>query len=529
MSEYLSPGVYVEEVSSGVKPIEGVGTSTGAFVGIAEQGPIGQAVLIPNWTQFVKIFGSFFPNYYLAHAVNQFFKEGGTRCFVVRTCHYDKITDAKSKNARYSIETLKDESDKESILIQASSEGKWGDKLRVEIKKTPGKIDEKQFNLVVKLEKEKSKNEPPEKKEYDIVESYEALTMTEVEDKINGKSFYIKVEKDDWEDGAKHGSGEIPKEQVITLKNGNDGISIEKDGKKESSLKIADFIGDASAQNGLHAFDPMDINIVAIPDKCGDRNAMLEGFNYCQNRKDCFFVADSPSDITPMQVLDFRNGTGDYAGNAFNTSFGALYYPWLLTNDPLTGNPRLPVPPSGAVVGTISHVDTVRGVHKAPAGSPDGYLDSVVGIERIVTKAEHDILNPAGINVIRKFANSGVCVWGARTVSSDPEWKYINIRRLFLFLEESIDLASQWVVFEPNTPSLWGSVIRNITAFLLMVWRSGALFGSTPDEAFYVKVDAENNPDEVRNAGQLIIEVGVAPVRPAEFVIIRISQKTLAK
>ncbi len=528
MSEYLSPGVYVEEVSSGVKPIEGVGTSTGAFVGIAEKGPIGQAVLIANWTQFVKIFGNFIPNYYLAYAVNQFFKEGGTRCFVTRTCHYDKIIDPKTKTAKFSSEVLKDASDAETILVMASSEGKWGDKLCVEIK-TAGKPEDEKFNLIVKVEKEKTRNEPPEKKEYDILESYQNLAIGNVEDNINGKSSYIIVEKDDWEEGTKHGSGKMPKEQTITLKNGNEGILIEKDGKKESTLKVADFIGDASAQNGLHAFDPFPVNIVAIPDKCGDRNAMLEGLNYCQSRADCFFVADPPSDITPMQVADYKNGTGDYAGNAFNTSFGALYYPWVLINDPLTGNPRFSVPPSGAAAGTISHVDTVRGVHKAPAGTPDGFLDSVVGIERIVTKGEHDLLNPIGINVIRKSPAMGICIWGARTVSSDPEWKYINIRRLFLYLEGSIDLATQWVVFEPNSPALWGAVIRNITAFLLLVWRSGALFGSTPDEAFYVKVDAENNPEEVRNVGQLIIEVGVAPVRPAEFVIIRISQKTLAK
>ncbi len=528
MSEYLSPGVYVEEVASGVKPIEGVGTSTGAFVGIAEKGPIGQAVLIPNWTQFVKIFGNFIPNYYLAYSVNQFFKEGGTKCYVVRTCHYDNITEAISKTAKYSKEILFDASDKETMLVWAFSEGKWGDKISVETKMT-GKPEEKKFNLIVRIEKVKSKYEPTDKIEYDLVESYENLTIDEVEHRINGKSSYIKVEKDTWQKGTKHGSGEIPKDQIINLKNGNDGIEIETDGKKESTLKLVDFIGDSSAQNGLHGFDPIDVNIVAIPDKCGDRNAMLEGFNYCQNKKDCFFIADPPSDITPMQAVDFRNGTGDYAGNAFNTSFGALYYPWLLVNDPLTGNPRHPVPPSGATAGTFSHVDTVRGVHKAPAGTPDGYLDSANGIERIVTKAEQDTLNPLGINVIRKFPASGICIWGARTLSADPEWKYINIRRLFLYLEKSIDLASQWVVFEPNSPSLWGSVIRNITAFLLMVWRSGALFGSTPEEAFYVKVDEENNPEEVRNVGQLIIEVGVAPVRPAEFVIIRISQKTQAK
>jgi phage tail sheath protein FI len=528
MNEYLSPGVYVEEISSGVKPIEGVGTSTGAFVGIAEKGPIGQAILIPNWTHFVRVFGSFIKSYYLAHAVYQFFKEGGTRCYVVRTCHYEKITEAKSKTAKNSTEILKDESDNESILISALSEGKWGDRICVETIIPPEQQQEKKFSLFVKFEKEKSKYENDDKKEYEIKESYPELTMNNIEERINGKSEYITVEKDAWEEGTKLGSGEIPKDQSIILINGNDGLVIEDDGEMKSTLMQADFIGDSSALNGLHAFDPMDINIVAIPDRSGDRNTTLDGLNYCQNRKDCFFIADPPSDITPIQVKDYKNGTGDYLGNAFNSSFGALYYPWVLINDPLTGNP-IPVPPSGAAAGTISYVDSIRGVHKPPAGTPDGYLDSVVGIERIVTKGEHDILNPEGINIIRKFPTSGICIWGARTLARDPEWKYINIRRLFLYLEESIDLATQWVVFEPNTPSLWGAVIRNITAFLLTVWRNGALFGNTPDEAFIVKCDEELNPEEVRNIGQLIIEIGVAPVRPAEFVIIRISQKTKAK
>ena len=131
--------------------------------------------------------------------------------------------------------------------------------------------------------------------------------------------------------------------------------------------------------------------------------------------------------------------------------------------------------------------------------------------------------------MIRSFPGTGIIVWGARTLSADAEWKYINLRRLFLFIEESIDEGTQWVVFEPNSPTLWGKVKRNITAFLTRVWRDGALFGTTADEAFYVKVDSENNPQEVIDAGQLIVEIGVAPVKPAEFVIIRISQKTLGK
>ena len=186
------------------------------------------------------------------------------------------------------------------------------------------------------------------------------------------------------------------------------------------------------------------------------------------------------------------------------------------------------MPPSGAVAGTYAYTDSARGVHKAPAGITEGYLDSVVGIERVVTKGEHDVLNPIGVNVIRSLSQ-GICIWGARTLSADSEWQYVNVRRLFLYIEESIDEGTQWVVFEPNDPALWGKVKRNITAFLTRVWRDGALFGSTPEEAFFVKVDAENNPPEVRDVGQLIIEVGVAPVKPAEFVIIRISQKTLSK
>jgi phage tail sheath protein FI len=312
-----------------------------------------------------------------------------------------------------------------------------------------------------------------------------------------------------------------------------------EDPKGGDSLTPVDFEGSAASGTGLHAFDAVDvINIVAMPDsvnipptptdKFGPRNAIIKGYSYCQNRGDCFFVADSPQGLSPTQVKDFKEAKGDYSNqNPFNSSFGALYYPWVYMSDPLGGTKL--VPPSGAVAGTYAHTDSVRGVHKAPAGTSEGYLDSVSGIERIITKSEHDTLNEPGINVIRSFPTAGICIWGARTLSADSEWKYINIRRLFLFLEESLDKATQWVVFEPNSQALWGSVKRNITEFQLRVWKDGALFGDTPEKAFFVKIDEENNPEGVRNAGQLIIDVGVAPVRPAEFVIIRIKQKIQEK
>lgn len=498
MPNYLSPGVYVEEVSGGVKPIAGVGTSTGAFVGIAEKGAIGKAALVTNWSQFVKEFGGFIPNGYLAYAVYSFFAEGGTSCYVVR---------ASSEKAKSSSVNIKDKGGEGAAVnvlnVTARSEGKWGDRITVVIEDPSEKPKDTYFKLTVKY-----KEAFDEEYEGEISEVFDNISSANVEEKVNDISGFLKI---DAVDTKRPANGTYP------LAGGVDGV------------EDADFIGDASNKKGLHAFDEVDdINIVAVPDKAGDREVILAGLNYCKDRKDCFFIAETPYGLTPTKVMDFKKGTGDYSGNAFNSSYGALYYPWVRISDPLTGKNKL-VPPSGLITGKYAYTDSTRGVHKAPAGISEGYLGSSVGIERIITRGEHDQLNPLGINAIRSFPTSGICIWGARTLSADAEWKYINVRRLLLYIEESIDDGTQWVVFEPNDPSLWGKVIRNITAFLLRVWRDGALFGSTPEEAFFVKVDAENNPPEVRDAGYLIIEVGVAPVKPAEFVVIKISQKALSK
>jgi uncharacterized protein len=496
MPNYLSPGVYVEEVSGGVKPIAGVGTSTGAFVGIAEKGVPHKAILVTNWGQFVKEFGSFTANGYLAYAVYGFFAEGGTSCYVVRAAN----TDAAELKA--SSVTIKSDDNTDTITVTANSlgdegdrsKGTWGDKISVIIE-DPKDKNATHFKLTVTYE-----NQP--------VEIYDNTDITKIEAALSSSAVLTATVLD---------AAKRPKNGEYPLTGGKDGIS------------GAVFTGTEDDKKGLHGFDEVDnINIVAIPDKAGDRSVILAALNYCKNRKDCFFIADPPMAETPSGVQDFKSGTGStYSGNAFNSSFGALYYPWVYTKYQ-TNEPKKLVPPSGVVSGTLAHTDSTRGVHKAPAGIAEGYLDSVVGIERIITKGEHDMLNPENINVIRVLPQ-GICIWGARTLSADSEWRYINIRRLLLYIEESVDKGSQWVVFEPNNPALWGKVKRNIVAFLTRVWRDGALFGNTPEEAFFVKVDEENNPPDVRDAGQLIIEVGVAPVKPAEFVIIRISQKTQEK
>jgi len=206
----------------------------------------------------------------------------------------------------------------------------------------------------------------------------------------------------------------------------------------------------------------------------------------------------------------------------YDSKMAALYYPWIEVMNPLTKRPMM-IPPSGHVAGVWCRVDDTRGVHKAPANE---VILGANGIGFQVTHAEQGGLNKVGINCIRAFPGRGIRIWGARTLSSDPEWRYINVRRLFNYVAESIMEGTQWSVFEPNDQRLWtqlGIAARN---FLTLVYRSGALFGSTPDEAFYVKCDAETNPPEVIEAGQVICEIGIAPVKPAEFVIFRLSQFT---
>ena len=593
MPEYLSPGVYVEEVSSGIKPIEGVGTSTGAFIGIAEKGPIGgvlysdgpgRPVLITSFGDFVRTFGGFMNGEYLAYAVQQFFTEGGTKCYVTRTAHFTNSADASTVTAVKSTATLQDANATNVLRVDAINEGLWGNNISVLVSSSSklstildgalaadatsailssaegvvvgsmlafadpaapdtaiatalvtriaGKqiffaqlnpaadvlngaiVTAQDFTVAVRYGQ-------------DIVETFENLSMEQtnlidfVGNRINqggGRSRYIRVN-----DLAGEASNAAPKvlTDFVFLKGGSNG----------DDDQPGDYIGSSAAQTGFFAFDSVDeINILAAPGMTAPRSIILAGMTYCENRKDVFFVGETPSGYdTATAVLDFKSATGEFAGQqAFNSKYGALYWPWVRVNDPLTNRPLL-MPPSGAVVGSYSATDVRRGVHKAAAGIEDGFLNSVVGIEKIVTKGEHDVLNPQGVNVIRTFPGLGIVIWGARTVSKDPEWKYVNVRRLFLFLEESIDEGTQWVVFEPNDKTLWSRIVRNVSAFLRIQWQEGKLVGNTPEEAFFVKCDEETNPPESVDLGRVITVIGVAPSKPAEFVIFRIMQKKPGK
>ena len=238
---------------------------------------------------------------------------------------------------------------------------------------------------------------------------------------------------------------------------------------------------------------------------------------HCELMGDRMAILDPPPGLNAQQVKEWRV---DKAG--YDSAFAALYYPWIKTANPATGADRLHAAQSATSPGIWGRNDDTRGVHKAPANE---VIRGAISLEVQITKNEHDLLNPVGINVIRVVPGPRhPRLWGARTLSSDPAWRYLNVRRLFNYLEESILLGTNWVVFEPNDEALWARVRRTISAFLVNEWRKGALFGQTPDEAFYVKCDAETNPSEGIDAGQLVCEIGVAPVKPAEFVIFRLSQ-----
>jgi len=291
------------------------------------------------------------------------------------------------------------------------------------------------------------------------------------------------------------------------LSSGNDGLA---------TFGPDDVIGSPVTGTGLYALDNVkNISLLVVPNAA---NAVAkEAINYCERRKDLFFIMDLPSDQSdPVAYV------ADKA-----SSYAAIYYPWIVDDDPLTGKP-ITLPPSGALAGTYAQTDVSRGVHKAPAGVDNGFLNSATGIQRELTQAENDVLYQQKVNVIRKFPE-GILVWGGRTLSAEPAWRYINVRRLFIFLEQSIERGLKWVVFEPNDFSLWKSIKRNVATFLRVQWEEGKLVGTTEDKAFFVRCDETTNIPATIAVGQVIAEIGVAPSKPAEFVVFRFKQIAKSK
>ena len=288
-----------------------------------------------------------------------------------------------------------------------------------------------------------------------------------------------------------------------------------------------DYVGDPADRTGFAGLESIpEVTMVAVPDAMaafqqgvidheGLKAIQLGMIAHCELMGNRVAILDPPPGMNAQQIRDWRM---DQAG--YDSKFAALYWPWVKVFDPASGQATY-IPPSGHVAGIFGRNDDTRGVHKAPANE---VIRGAIDLEVNITKAEHDTLNPVAINCIRSFPGRGIRIWGARTLSSDPEWRYLNVRRLFNYLEDSILNGTQWAVFEPNDHALWAKLRRSIAAFLVNEWRKGALFGLTPAEAFFVKCDLETNPAEAIDVGQVTCEIGVAPVKPAEFVIFRLSQ-----
>ncbi|MDA0244397.1 MAG: phage tail sheath subtilisin-like domain-containing protein [Chloroflexi bacterium] len=504
---YLSPGVYVEEIQQGTRPIQGVGTSLTAFVGITSDASIkrldaktgqefvvesrlNKPTLVTSWTSYTKIFGEFVSGAYLPDAVYGYFANGGGPCYVTSIRAMNEVSATDATAAKATIPSAKGD----SFTVTAKLAGDVGNNLAVTVANevdADGKATGA-FSLTVGKQ------------------TATGLTMKKSDDKFVGSAAFENVTISEV---GNANSGPVDGTYVLS-------------GGGIQPLSAADFIGSAAKRTGLEGLEGIDeVRLITCPDLMVGYDGTAEAKErvrsvqsaivaHCERLRYRFAILDTPPGLSPQEVLEWR----EYVN--FDTSYAALYYPWVQIPDLVQGGTRMS-PPSGYVAGVYNRTDSSRGVHKAPANE---ILMGVVALETGISRGEQDQLNPRGVNCIRAFAGTGIRIWGARTLSSDGAWRYINVRRLFIYVAASMDAGLQWVVFEPNSSTLWAKVRRDVTAFLRTVWGSGALFGASEGEAFYVKCDGELNSADVRDLGQLIIEVGISPVKPAEFVIFRLSQ-----
>ncbi|MEM7797780.1 MAG: phage tail sheath subtilisin-like domain-containing protein [Chloroflexota bacterium] len=506
-TSYASPGVYVQEIApTSIRPIEAAGMSLPAFVGITREASLkkldrrsgdyipvsdvsNQPVLIDTWTQFSQVFGGFVAGAYLPDAVYYHFANGGGPCYVVSLRTLDGSADDGSMNASVDVPSKS----KKSFTVTAKTSGEIGNRISVVIKNEVDKEGKPAGTFSMMVDGEMTTG----------------LTLKKGENQLQADTFTSVTISDIGTATA------MPEEGTYLLSGG--GLT---------PLMPEDFLGNALERTGVAGLEAIEeIRLLACPDLMTGYDGSLDAkervkavqsmmVSHCENMRFRFAILDTPPGLNAQEAREWRRELN------IESSFAAMYYPWVMIPDYVNRGTKL-VPPSGHVIGVYNRVDADRGVHKAPANET---VNGAVGLEYQVSRGEQDILNPIGINCIRSFPNRGIRIWGARTLDSSGAWRYINVRRLFIMIAASMDAGLQWAVFEPNDSRLWARIDRDVTGFLRGVWRSGAFFGDTEDQAFYVKCDAELNSEEVRDNGQLIVEVGVAPVKPAEFVIFRLTQ-----
>ncbi|MEU5046257.1 phage tail sheath family protein [Streptomyces griseorubiginosus] len=635
------PGVYVQEVAGGVRPLDTASTSTAAFVGLSEMGPDTGAGLVTNWTDFQRVYGSFIADGHLAHSVFQYFANGGRQCYIVRVTRRDAtVADVTVHNRAASPVA--------GMRFSAKSKGEWGNTLLLQIEDAtldPGNL----FKLTVRRQTDPAAV-PDSPQDLPPLEAFDNLSVDPaspayVVDVVGQASGLIDVQVLSSNNATQHGvhrgglGPTLPLDTHLGFR-----ISLDGDGyqpvtlaagastatalsdvasaieaavhaltKRKASTDPAAFsaftctaetvgsqsrlvlrsgtqsatssvrvqpaathdatallrIGEAAggrSEDGIAPRRPAAVSLLQVGDSgiavpvtaatagsdgvaeltessFGDAFTRLDhvsdfsllavpgestpamadlGMAYCANRplQDVFYLAETGrDDDTVADATAFRSRL------TTSNSYGALYFPWVKSLDP-SGRSAEPIllPPSGCVAGLYARIDASRGVWKAPAGTEAG-LNGVVGLGAELSDVDHGNLNPRGIDVIRRFPGAGVVVFGARTISADPQWRYVPVRRTAIMLRVSIYNGIQWAVFEPNDEPLWSQLRLSIGSFMTTLFRQGAFQGSTPSEAFFVKCDAETTTQADVDAGVVNVLVGFAPLKPAEFVVVKISQQ----
>jgi phage tail sheath protein FI len=519
------PGVYIEEIPSGVRTIIGVATSITAFIGRALRGSVNDPIRIQSFADFERIFGGLWVVSSLGYSVQQFFLNGGTDALIVRVVHDDDLTPANNASKAV-LAALAGPGT--PLTLEAANEGSWGNNLRARVDlKTrdpePGEPANSLFNLYVKdvglnaVETFRNVSSDPNNKRFVT----QVLKLESQLVRVSGAAPSLAPNA-----SAAPPAGVDPFDPslgfpvfVSNATPGSDGIAITDN----------NVVGVEASKTGIFALQKADLfNLMVIPPLTRDtdvnQNTYEQGRAYCTRRR-AMLLADVPNNSVATTVTNESTpGAGTLAARHKDA---AVFFPRIMVPDPLKENRLEMFAPSGAIAGIFARTDTERGVWKAPAGL-DATLAGVKELSIKMTDGENGLLNPIGVNCLRQFPVVGNVVWGSRTsVGADllaSEWKYIPVRRLALYLEESLYRGTQWVVFEPNDEPLWAQIRLNVGAFMQDLFRKGAFQGTSPREAYLVKCDKETTTQNDINSGIVNILVGFAPLKPAEFVIIKIQQ-----
>lgn len=503
------PGVYIEELPSGVHTITGVATSITAFVGWAPMGATDEAQLVQSWADYANAYGGLDVRSLLGYAVNQFFANGGNQAYIIRLVSSDAASATTSLTATGG-----------TVIITAANQGQWANNYGILIQNQSGGGG--RFGLQVVY--------APSGSTPSVVESFQNLSLV-TPDPMGRYLVDILATQSNYITASTTGTptafpANITTPQMLGAGTGN---TIGADGTvlKPSSPAAAfeTALLPTSGVGGVHLLEHVDLfNLLCVPGEYDPPTlSTLEAF--CGPPRRAFLIADCSPDDTVHSLQSAGGPNSVLTGS--NGMNGAFYFPWINAPDPLNQGGNGPFPPCGFVAGIYAATDGSRGVWKAPAGTAAS-LSGILGTDITLNDADNGLLNPLAVNCIRTFNVYGTVVWGARTLQGNDQlgsqWKYVPVRRLALYIEESLYRGTQWAVFEPNDEPLWSALRLNVGSFMQTLFRQGAFQGQTPQDAYFVKCDDETTQQSDINLGIVNVLVGFAPLKPAEFVVIQIQQ-----